>query len=91
MNFKLSKNSKMNLNISMNISKIMGYVPNPRRWTISALECYIRGCNCDGCFYQNYLTEYECQMKATVLKLVKMYGIPTEKDLKRIKKGKENE
>ena len=46
--------------------------------TITALECYKRGCNCVGCFYSDFFsaTAQKCQMKASVLELVRVLGKP---------------
>ena len=49
-----------------------------RRWTNTALECYKRGCVCEGCFYTDFFngTSQRCQMKASVLELVRVLGKP---------------
>lgn len=47
---------------------------NLRRWTISAIECYQRGCICKGCEYENL--DSGCQMKHTVVELVRRLGLP---------------
>lgn len=47
-----------------------------RRWSESAIECYNRGCSCNGCPIQNIITSGKCQMKISVLKLVKKFGAP---------------
>ena len=53
-------------------------------WTPTAIECYKRGCVCDGCFYQNFFSKgvktQKCQMKRTVLSLCRKYGKPTKKN-----------
>jgi hypothetical protein len=56
----------------------MGRAVAVRRWTPTALECYKRGCNCGGCFYQEFFngTTQKCQMKASVLELVRVIGTP---------------
>ena len=33
-------------------SRDMGRAIAVKRWTPTALECYTRGCVCDGCFYR---------------------------------------
>lgn len=63
------------------------------RWTISAKECYRRqkaGLGCKGCFYEDFFTkprnmkewklsEYAtCQMKKSIIELVKTIGAPTD-------------
>ena len=63
----------------------MGICPSVTRWTTTAIECYKRGCNCKGCFYKDFFSnskygenepKQKCQMKATVLELVRTQGIP---------------
>ena len=63
----------------------MGKYSAIRRWTETAVECYKRGCNCRGCFYENFFSKpkygenepkQKCQMKATVLELVRTLGTP---------------
>lgn len=51
---------------------------NIRRWTRSAMECYIRGCNCNGCPINELyckLNGWTCEMKAAVLATVQKLGI----------------
>ena len=47
-------------------------------WTTTAIECYKRGCNCEGCFYTDFFNKssQKCQMKASVLELVRVLGKP---------------
>lgn len=49
-----------------------------RRWTRSAVECYERGCICQGCFYKTFFTDkkQKCQMKCAVIKSVRLMGKP---------------
>ena len=47
-------------------------------WTPSAVDCYERGCICEGCPIF-LIIETECVMKITVLELVKTLGKPPEK------------
>ena len=56
----------------------MGKAIAVKRWTPTALECYKRGCNCEGCFYSAFFsaTAQKCQMKASVLELVRVIGTP---------------
>mgnify|MGYP006908887650 FL=1 len=56
----------------------MGTAIAVKRWTPTALECYKRGCNCEGCFYSDFFsaTAQKCQMKAAVLELVRTIGAP---------------
>ena len=56
----------------------MGRAVAVRRWTPTALDCYKRGCNCGGCFYKEFFngTTQKCQMKASVLELVRVIGTP---------------
>lgn len=59
-------------------SRDMGRAVAVRRWTPAALECYKRGCNCEGCFYKDFFngSSHRCQMKASVLELVRVIGTP---------------
>ena len=59
-------------------SRDMGRAVAVRRWTATAIECYKRGCNCEGCFYNDFFSgNYQkCQMKASVLELVRVIGAP---------------
>ena len=49
-----------------------------KRWTPAAIDCYLRGCRCKGCFYENYFSKDKCQMKYTVLELVRQLGVPNK-------------
>ena len=49
-----------------------------KRWTPAAKECYLRDCRCSGCFYENYFSKDKCQMKYTVLELVRQLGAPNK-------------
>lgn len=56
-----------------------------RRWTLSAIDCYKRGCICEGCFiYEKYSKpgKWNCYMKSAVIELVRKFGKPenVEKD-----------
>ena len=53
------------------------------RWSVSAEECYMRGCICEGCKYVK-LTSDSCRMKSSVLVLVRKYGIPPKLKRKEI-------
>lgn len=59
-------------------SRDMGRAVAVRRCTPTALECYKRGCNCEGCFYRDFFSgsSQKCQMKASVLELVRVIGTP---------------
>ena len=59
-------------------SRDMGRAIAVKRWTPTALECYKRGCVCEGCFYSDFFsaTAQKCQMKAAVLELVRTIGAP---------------
>ena len=50
-------------------------VPMYRKWTSTAVFCYKRGCNCKDCPIQEIIEE-ECQMKYSVMMLVKNIGKP---------------
>lgn len=46
------------------------------RWTQGAIECYRRGCVCNGCITGQILKSATCRMKITVRELVKRFGPP---------------
>lgn len=46
-----------------------------KRWTQAAVDCYKLGCNCSKCNIP-LIMETKCQMKRTVITLVKLYGRP---------------
>lgn len=49
-----------------------------RRWTQTSIDCYKRGCVCSGCFYSDFFkgSPQKCQMKSTILELVRVLGKP---------------
>lgn len=49
-----------------------------RRWTQTAIDCYKRGCMCEGCFYKSFFKDssQNCQMKSSVIELVRVLGKP---------------
>ena len=51
------------------------------RWTLSAAECYLKGCNCQICDLP-FTLETKCLMKTTVIELVRKFGAP---DIEKIK------
>ena len=59
-------------------SRDLGRVASVRRWTKTAIDCYQRGCVCESCYYNDFFKDspQRCQMKATVLELVRVLGIP---------------
>ena len=59
-------------------SRDLGRVASVRRWTKVAIDCYQKGCVCQGCYYRDFFSggPQRCQMKATVLELVRVLGIP---------------
>lgn len=61
-------------------SRDLGRAVSVRRWTIDAINCYKRGCMCKGCFYDDFFksddSRQKCQMKAAVLELVRVVGVP---------------
>ena len=53
--------------------------PRELHWTKLATECYQLGCNCAKCSLYNLL-ETKCQMKKTVIALVRELGRPNSKN-----------
>ena len=55
----------------------LGRTGSIRYWTEDAINCYERGCICEGCLMKKMITSLnKCQMKASVLELVRIHGIP---------------
>lgn len=49
----------------------------PRCWTISGIECWKRGCICEGCQYHHFFESLKnCRQKVAVIKCVKKFGPP---------------
>ena len=65
-------------------SRDLGRVASVRRWTKAAVDCYQRGCVCTNCYYSEFFkgSPQKCQMKATVLELVRVLGLPSGVDEK---------
>ncbi len=51
-----------------------------KRWSSSAVECYLRKANCDGCYYQKFFADrpYECKMNLAVEQLLETIGEPSQ-------------
>lgn len=47
-------------------------------WTVSALMCYSRRCNCEGCFYESFFrhSNISCRMRESIEMLLEKYGKP---------------
>lgn len=59
----------------------LGRTGSVRYWTTDAVNCYKRGCICEGCPIREMVKSIgRCQMKAAVLELVKIHGIPTKRN-----------
>lgn len=54
----------------------LGKIGSVPRWTRSAIDCYERHCVCIGCPMKDLIKSSKCQMKASVMELVRLYGIP---------------
>lgn len=60
-----------------------------KRWTQSAMDCYKRGCICNGCPVYELVfkpANRKCMMKGAVIATVRKFGIPANL----IKKDREN-
>lgn len=75
------KNTEVSISTLSTIAKPQKWAMAVRRWTQSSIDCYNRGCVCNGCFYQKVMST-PCMMKTTVLELVKLYGKPDENAVK---------
>lgn len=52
---------------------------NSKKWTPTAIECYLLGCNCSKCninkiYFKDSI--FKCKMKDTVIELVRKFGKP---------------
>lgn len=50
-----------------------------KRWSSSAVECYIRKANCEGCYYKRFFSDrpYDCKMYLAVDQLLDSNGPPS--------------
>jgi hypothetical protein len=57
-----------------------------RQWSPSAVACYLRQGQCQGCFYQRFFEEsqQQCQMAAAVGHLLNKLGEPNSRHLSRV-------
>ncbi len=55
------------------------------RWTVGAIYCWSRNCQCEGCLYTRIM-ESACKMKHSVIRLIKLHGKPTKRHLNRLRK-----
>lgn len=55
----------------------LGKIGSIERWSVDAINCYKRGCICEGCPIKNLISS-KCFMKSTVIELVKKLGAPKE-------------
>ncbi len=51
-----------------------------KRWSSSAVECYLREANCDGCYYRHFFSDrpYDCKMHLAVDQLLDSIGEPSQ-------------
>ena len=42
-----------------------------RIWTQATLDCHARGCICEGCIYNNFLSSGRCRAKEVVMNLIR--------------------
>lgn len=58
----------------------LGKYTAPRRWNDLTIMCYERGCVCRGCeFSKGFSDNSKCQVKASVLEMVRVFGVPYER------------
>ncbi|MEB3286432.1 MAG: hypothetical protein VKJ04_02900 [Vampirovibrionales bacterium] len=57
-----------------------------KRWSASAVECYLREGRCEGCYYERFFADkpYECKMKLSVEQLLDTLGKPRSQLLERV-------
>ena len=63
--------------------------PKYTQWTLTAIECYKLGCDCEKCDLPSIL-ETKCVMKYAVFQLVRKFGIPAEKTERLLKENAKN-
>jgi hypothetical protein len=56
-----------------------------KRWSSSAVECYLRKADCEGCYYQEFFAarSYSCKMHLAVEQLMQSLGKPSSSLLAR--------
>ncbi len=55
----------------------LGVFPPPKTWTKEGIYCFKRHCVCEGCKYNGTFESIKhCQMKASVLEMVRRFGVP---------------
>lgn len=49
-----------------------------RRWTKTTIQCYERGCVCEGCFFEHFFSSVNqrCHVKEYVIESVRRLGKP---------------
>ncbi len=50
-----------------------------KRWSSSAVECYLRKADCEGCYYKHFFSDrpYDCKMYLAVEQLLETIGEPS--------------
>lgn len=68
--------------VSANSSEVGPY----RQWNPSAVACYLRDSQCEGCFYKQFFADkpYGCQMDQAVQYLLKQVGPPDKRRIQRL-------
>lgn len=51
-----------------------------KRWSSSAVECYLREADCAGCYYRQFFSDrpYDCKMHLAVDQLLETIGEPSQ-------------
>jgi hypothetical protein len=57
-----------------------------RQWSPSAVACFVRKGDCNGCFYKNFFSESPqgCQMAEAVKHLIVKLGVPSKRHLSKV-------
>jgi hypothetical protein len=57
-----------------------GVIGTFKRWSASAVECYVREADCDGCYYKDFFSDrpYGCKMNLAVEQLLNTLGSPSK-------------
>ena len=57
-----------------------------RQWSPSAVACFVRKGDCNGCFYKNFFSDSPqgCQMAEAVKHLIVKLGVPSKRHLSKV-------
>ncbi len=63
--------------VRIGINDLGKFLPPKSGWTKEGIYCFKRRCVCEGCRYNGTFESIKhCQMKASVLEMVRRFGVP---------------